>query len=144
MSHDPARSTCRAIGLSVLGKLTSSQQVIEIPVANGQKLPLFEIARVLVRLDHVARVIVNANHSIMRAAVKLCVADCITDCVRQGLRLDKRNEIKAGQCSEEFAGRSSKSRPVVHIHSARIVSSRMDERFSSNSMNVKIAGWRIV
>jgi hypothetical protein len=27
--------------------------------------PLFEIARVLVRLDHVARVIVNANHSIM-------------------------------------------------------------------------------
>jgi hypothetical protein len=27
--------------------------------------PLFEIARVLVRLDHVASVIVNANHSIM-------------------------------------------------------------------------------
>jgi hypothetical protein len=28
-------------------------------------LPLFEIARVLVRFDHVARFIVNANHSIM-------------------------------------------------------------------------------
>jgi hypothetical protein len=27
--------------------------------------PLFEIARVLVRLDQVARIIVNANHSIM-------------------------------------------------------------------------------
>jgi hypothetical protein len=27
--------------------------------------PLFEIARVLVRLDHVARFIVNADHSIM-------------------------------------------------------------------------------
>jgi hypothetical protein len=27
--------------------------------------PLFEIARVLVRFDHVASVIVNANHSIM-------------------------------------------------------------------------------
>jgi hypothetical protein len=27
--------------------------------------PLFEIARLLVRLDHVASVIVNPNHSIM-------------------------------------------------------------------------------
>jgi hypothetical protein len=27
--------------------------------------PLFELARVLVRLDHVARFIVNADHSIM-------------------------------------------------------------------------------
>jgi hypothetical protein len=28
-------------------------------------LPLFEIARVVVRFDHVARFIVNANHGIM-------------------------------------------------------------------------------
>jgi hypothetical protein len=28
-------------------------------------LPLFEIARVLVRVDHVARAIVNANYGIM-------------------------------------------------------------------------------
>ena len=28
-------------------------------------LPLFEIARVLVRFDHVARFIVNANHHMM-------------------------------------------------------------------------------
>jgi hypothetical protein len=32
----------------------------------------FELARVLVRLNHVASFIVNANYSIMRAAVKLC------------------------------------------------------------------------
>jgi hypothetical protein len=34
---------------------------------NGDKhaLPLFEIALVLVRLDHVASIIVNANHGIV-------------------------------------------------------------------------------
>jgi hypothetical protein len=31
--------------------------------------------------DHVARLIVNANHSVMRTAVKLRVADCVADCV---------------------------------------------------------------
>ena len=40
----------------------------------GETSPLFELARVLVRLDHVASFIVNANHSIMRAAEKLCVS----------------------------------------------------------------------
>ncbi len=30
-------------------------------------LPLFEIARVLVRFNHVASLVVNAHHSIMRA-----------------------------------------------------------------------------
>jgi hypothetical protein len=34
-------------------------------VAAPPRSPLFEIAGVLVRLDHVARFIVNANHSIM-------------------------------------------------------------------------------
>jgi hypothetical protein len=37
--------------------------------------PLFEIAFVLVRFDHVASLIVNANHSVMRAAVELCVGN---------------------------------------------------------------------
>jgi hypothetical protein len=32
--------------------------------------PLFEIARLLVRFDYVARLIVNADHSMMYAAVK--------------------------------------------------------------------------
>jgi hypothetical protein len=34
------------------------------------RLQLFEIASVLVRLDHVARVIVNANHSIIALQVE--------------------------------------------------------------------------
>jgi hypothetical protein len=42
-------------------------------------LKSFEIARLRVRFDYGVRVIANANHSIMRAAVKPCVADCITE-----------------------------------------------------------------
>jgi len=33
--------------------------------ANKHALPLFELARVFVRFDQVASIIVNANHSIM-------------------------------------------------------------------------------
>jgi hypothetical protein len=40
-------------------------------------LKSFEIARLRVRFHYVVRVIANANHSIIRAAVKPCVADCI-------------------------------------------------------------------
>jgi hypothetical protein len=36
---------------------------------------------VLVRLDHVASFIVDADHGVMRTAEKLGVADCIADCV---------------------------------------------------------------
>ena len=42
---------------------------------------LVAIASVFVCFYHVASFIVNANHSIMRTAVKLCVVDCIADCV---------------------------------------------------------------
>jgi hypothetical protein len=42
-------------------------------------LPFFEIARVLVRFDHVARFIVNVDHSVMRAAEKLCVVNRVAD-----------------------------------------------------------------
>ena len=38
-------------------------------VSSGKTPPLFEIALVLVRLDHVARIIVNADHSIMGVSV---------------------------------------------------------------------------
>ena len=41
-------------------------------------LRLFEIASVLVCFDQLARIIVNANHSIMRTTVKLCISDCVT------------------------------------------------------------------
>jgi len=36
-----------------------------------------KIALVLVRFDHVANGIINANHSIMLPAVKLCVVGCV-------------------------------------------------------------------
>ena len=39
---------------------------------------ILEIARVLVRLDHVAGRIVNADHSIMWTAAVRRVADCVT------------------------------------------------------------------
>jgi hypothetical protein len=44
-------------------------------------LRFFEIALVLLRLDQIARFIVNANHSAMRAAAMLRVVDCASDCV---------------------------------------------------------------
>jgi hypothetical protein len=55
-----------------------------LAVAVVLTLELAKIARVLVRLDHVARFIVNANHSIIRPAEKLRVADCVTDRIRLG------------------------------------------------------------
>ena len=36
----------------------------------------FEIARVLVRVDNVASLIVNADHSAMGSTPMLCVGDC--------------------------------------------------------------------
>jgi hypothetical protein len=58
-------------------------------------LPLsrfFEIARVLVCFDHVASVIVNANHSVVRTAAMLGVADCVAD--RVWLAVPKSTEWK--------------------------------------------------
>ena len=73
-----------------------------------QKLLLFEFARVLVRFDHVASSIVNANHGIMWSAVEFCVSDCIADCIWPGvttaarmaahLRLDR---LRDGPCAGE-------------------------------------------
>jgi hypothetical protein len=50
-------------------------------VVKGCKMasPFMALALVLVRFDHVATIIVNANHSIVRAAAKLCVVNCIAD-----------------------------------------------------------------
>jgi hypothetical protein len=36
-----------------------------------------ELARVLVRFDHVASSIANANDGVMLAAVRLCISDCV-------------------------------------------------------------------
>jgi len=45
-------------------------------------LRFFEVARVLVRFDQIARFIVNANHSMMRSAAMLGVSDCVPDRIR--------------------------------------------------------------
>jgi hypothetical protein len=42
----------------------------------------FEIALVPVRLDHVASIIVNANHNVLSTAEMLRISDCVADCVR--------------------------------------------------------------
>ena len=42
----------------------------------------FEVASVLVRLDHVAGIIVNANRCALRPTVELRIYDCVLDCVR--------------------------------------------------------------
>jgi hypothetical protein len=45
-------------------------------------LRFIELARVLMRFDHVVCIIVNANHCVMRAVVESCIADCVTNCVQ--------------------------------------------------------------
>jgi hypothetical protein len=63
--------------------------------AERKASPLFELAHVLVRLNHIAHCIVNANHGIMWMAEKFCVVDCIrpgvpqaTECQRIGNQID--------------------------------------------------------
>ena len=53
-----------------------------VTVLSNAHSPFFEIALVLVRLDHLARRIENPNHGIMRSAVLAGVADCIAGGVR--------------------------------------------------------------
>ena len=55
------------------------------PAIKNDSGAILRLARVFVRLDNVARFIVNANHSIMRTAVKLGKADGIADCVWPGI-----------------------------------------------------------
>jgi len=51
------------------------------------RLPLFELARVLVRYYHVASFIVNANHGAMCTAVELPISNRIS-------RIPKRLEVR--------------------------------------------------
>jgi hypothetical protein len=44
--------------------------------------PLFEIALLLVRFNHIASGIIHADHRIVSPAAKRCVAYCIADCIR--------------------------------------------------------------
>ena len=47
--------------------------------------PERKLARVLVRFNHIASFVVNANHGVMRPAEKFCIADCIADCISLGI-----------------------------------------------------------
>ena len=49
--------------------------------AERKPSPLFELANVLVRLDHVARIIINRNHSTVLTAAKLRALNGVADCV---------------------------------------------------------------
>jgi hypothetical protein len=58
------------VARDVIGFLRSLQPATKLPGAEAGReekvnSPLFELARVLVRLDRIARFVVNANHSIM-------------------------------------------------------------------------------
>jgi hypothetical protein len=50
-----------------------------LPNPKHDRSLLFEIAGVVLCLNHIARFIVNADDSIVRAAVEFCVADCVAD-----------------------------------------------------------------
>src|SRR5262245_1853484 len=72
----------------------------------------FELALVLVRFDHVASIIVNANHSIMRPAAVPRVPICLGDRVRLAIPQrpewqDIGNQIDAPLSHQNSRGRSS-------------------------------------
>jgi hypothetical protein len=46
-------------------RFTAWRLFVSLEIPKDDRSPLFEITLVLVRLDHVARFIVNANHSIV-------------------------------------------------------------------------------
>ena len=61
--------------LSIAKGEQSGLLTLTVTTESVSLLPLFETARVLVRLDHVSRCIVNANHGIMRATLKLRITN---------------------------------------------------------------------
>src|SRR4029453_3636201 len=73
------------------------------PRVAWQNSPLFELARLLVRLDHVASFIVNANHSVVlfkkraRAKVKDARAPYMNQC-----SLNFRTILPRGSARSEF------------------------------------------
>jgi hypothetical protein len=71
--------------------------------------PLFEIARVLVCLDHVASRIVNANHSIIVSDCRTSVSDCVADCVR--LAVPQPSE----RSCDSFCDRASSHGPADRV-----------------------------
>jgi hypothetical protein len=88
--------------------LQSNFQAAHGVVVNGYHS--LKLARVLVRFDHTARFIVNANHNIMRAAAKLGVADCVRDGFLPAIlqptewqRIRKQGRHRICLCAARFA-----------------------------------------
>jgi hypothetical protein len=80
----------------------------------------FEIARLRVRFDYVVRVIVDANHSIMRAAVKPWVADlyCVESAASPKAILGHRRRsvcINAGHRAPNLISVHSMNRNIFYI-----------------------------
>jgi hypothetical protein len=73
---------------------------------------ILEIAVVRVRLYHIASVIVNANHSIMRAAAVQRVADCI----RFASASDHASPLKVRLCGAFWQLVSSVDSLNVQLH----------------------------
>jgi hypothetical protein len=62
-------------GLGIVPVSSETEDKFEDAMEKTASSPLPEIARLLVRVDHVASIIINADHSIMGTAVKLGKAD---------------------------------------------------------------------
>jgi hypothetical protein len=71
IKHLPRSVVCNAherivrCGLGIAPVGSETEDKFEDAMEVTASLPLSEIARVLVRFDHVARLIVNVNHSVM-------------------------------------------------------------------------------
>jgi hypothetical protein len=63
--HGPEASRAGRRGCLLFYRRLRSRASRNLPDTSAQNSPLFELARVLVRLRHVARCIVSANHSAM-------------------------------------------------------------------------------
>jgi hypothetical protein len=68
LPHCELNAVTGANGVHNLVRLSEPSSDVE---GEDHALPLFEIALVLVRLDHVSSFIVNANHNIVWAGAKL-------------------------------------------------------------------------
>ena len=55
----------RTSGLGIVPVSSETEDKFEDAMEVTASSPLFELARVLVRVDHVASLIVNADHSVM-------------------------------------------------------------------------------
>jgi hypothetical protein len=74
---------------------------------------LLEFASVLLRSNHVARDIVNVNHSLMRTAEKLGVSDHIPDCIRLGIPWATEGHVGADQIETAFIGLRSPTSSLI-------------------------------